>query len=52
MLTQHEIRRIAVTAETDPRTVRRVLTGMPVQGLSRMRIERAMRELGIVTPTH
>lgn len=44
MLTAHEVRKVAVLSETDPRTVRRVLAGRAVRPLSRARIERALVE--------
>lgn len=44
--TAHDRRRIAVLAEVDPATVLSFLQGGPVRPLSRLRIERAMRELG------
>ncbi|MBN2196784.1 MAG: hypothetical protein JW751_28520 [Polyangiaceae bacterium] len=43
----HLLRTIAVAAECDPRSVRRVLTGQPVRALVRMRIERAIHALGL-----
>ena len=45
--TAHDIRRIAVVAECHPATVAKFLTGGSVRPLSRMRIERAMAELGL-----
>jgi DNA-binding LacI/PurR family transcriptional regulator len=47
---QLDVRRIAVTGECSPATVERLLRGDPVRPLSRRRIERAMRELGIPQP--
>lgn len=41
-LAAHEIREVAVAAEADPRTVRKLLLGEPVQALARRRIERAL----------
>ena len=41
-LAAHEIREVAVAADADPRTVRKLLLGEPVQALARRRIERAL----------
>ena len=41
----HELRRIAVAAECDPRTVSRYLVGSAVLPLVRRRIERAIQNL-------
>lgn len=46
-LTPHDVRRIAVAALMTPRTVKRWIDGSPVRELTRVRIERAVRELGI-----
>jgi hypothetical protein len=46
ILTAPEIRAVAVEAEVDPRTVRRVLLGEQVVALPRMRILRTLRERG------
>lgn len=46
MLPLHELRRIAVEAECDPRTVARVLRGEPVRYLPHQRILKALRSLG------
>jgi hypothetical protein len=44
-LSPHELRCIAVLAEVDPRTVAAHLAGKRVRSISRLRIERSMREL-------
>ena len=44
-LTQHELRKVAVLAECDPRSVARYLRGQPVKALTRERIGRALTEL-------
>ena len=41
------IRRVAVAAVCDPRTVRDFLSGKPVRSTSRTRIETALRRLGL-----
>jgi hypothetical protein len=43
----HAIRRVAVAAACDPRTVQRVLLGRPVLSMTRVRVERALRRLGL-----
>lgn len=45
-----EIRAIAVGADADPRTVRRVLSGERVRGMVDARIRRALAARGIVPP--
>ena len=47
MLQAHELRRVAVEGEVAPGTVARYLAGLPIRGLSRTRIERALLKLGI-----
>lgn len=42
----HDIRKVAVEAMVDPRTVERYLDGKPLKGLTRERIRRAMVTLG------
>jgi hypothetical protein len=42
-----ETRAVAVQAEVDPRTVRKLLIGGAVQPMPRSRIERVMRERGL-----
>lgn len=42
----HDIRRVAVEAMVDPRTVERYLDGKALRGLTRERIRRAMQSLG------
>ena len=46
MLPNHELRKVAVAAEADPRTVRKFIKGEPVQGLVGERIRRALNEAG------
>ena len=50
LLSPHEVRRISVTALVDPKTVERCYAGGPVRTLTRLRIERAARELGVLVP--
>lgn len=50
-LSRHDILRIAVEAEADPRTVQKVLRGEPItKGTAGQRISRAMVKLGFVGP--
>ncbi len=49
-LTAHEIRRISVTALVSPKAVARCYAGEPVRNLTRLRIERAARELVLLPP--
>lgn len=44
----HVIRRLAVEASADPRTVLRVLQGAPVRGAVRERIDRVLRAHGLI----
>lgn len=46
-LPAHELRRLAVAAGCDPRTVQRVIFGRPTKGLMRERVERTLREQGL-----
>lgn len=39
-----QLREIAVEADADPRSVRRVVAGMPVKGMSGQRIKRALQK--------
>jgi hypothetical protein len=41
-----ELRRLAVLVDADPRTVRAVLEGAPLQNLTRVRVARFLRERG------
>jgi hypothetical protein len=41
----HEIRRIAVEAQVDPKTVVRHFDGLPMRALNRLRIEKAVAKL-------
>jgi hypothetical protein len=43
----HEARKVAVAAECDPRTVRRVVAGLPTKGLQRERVLRALKDTGL-----
>jgi DNA-binding LacI/PurR family transcriptional regulator len=45
-LPQHQVLEVAVRAQADPRTVRRVVAGQEVRASVKERIERAIRELG------
>lgn len=45
-LTQHEVRRVAVAAHCDPRTVRAYLAGAPQSGNMVARVEDALRSTG------
>jgi DNA-binding LacI/PurR family transcriptional regulator len=45
-LNPHEIRRIAVAAEVDPKTVVRWFQGLPVRALNRDRIVKALKKIG------
>lgn len=45
-LVAHDIRKVAVNAECDPRTVEAYLRGDSVRPMTRMRIERALVALG------
>jgi hypothetical protein len=46
-LPSHRIRAVAVAAEADPRTVRRLIAGERVLPMQRERIERALHQLGL-----
>jgi hypothetical protein len=46
-LSAHDLRRVAVEAEVDPRTVRKVLAGGEVRDVLLRRIERALRTLKV-----
>jgi len=45
VLHPHELRRVAVMAECDPRTVRRFLRGAPIRYMVEQRIRRALAAL-------
>jgi hypothetical protein len=47
MLRAHDIRRVAVSAMVDPRTVRAYLRGRRTQSTTAARIAEALRTLGI-----
>ncbi|HWA76559.1 MAG TPA: hypothetical protein VG937_29695 [Polyangiaceae bacterium] len=49
-LDSHELRRVAVEATCDPRSVAKVLTGAPTRPTVRKRVEKALRELGLSFP--
>ncbi len=46
-LTAHEIRQVSVTAACDPRSVVALVEGRATRALTRLRIVRALRELGL-----
>ena len=46
----HLARKVAVTADADPRSVFKVYAGEPVRGMAGDRIRAALRELGITPP--
>ncbi len=45
-LAEAQLRRIAVASDTDPRTVRRVVLGLPTRQMAGERITRAIHDLG------
>lgn len=45
-LVAHDIRKVAVHAEVDPRSVEAYLDGKALRPMTRMRIERALLALG------
>lgn len=47
-LTVAQIRKVAVEADTDPRTVQRVVRGQPTRGMTGARIMRVLQRLGLV----
>lgn len=49
-LSAHQLRAVAVASETDPRTVARVLRGLPVRDLQGDRIRRALAARGLSVP--
>jgi hypothetical protein len=49
-LDQSEVLKLAGEALTDPRTVRRAYEGESVKTLTRLRLERAAKELGFPIP--
>lgn len=49
-ITAHQVRTIAVAASCDPRTVRKVLDGEPVQPMVLARIRRALEALRVDAP--
>ncbi|MBI5068141.1 MAG: hypothetical protein HZB56_07860 [Deltaproteobacteria bacterium] len=44
------LRRLSVEAEVDPRTILRVLKGLPVRGLPRYRARRVLLGAGFLQP--
>jgi hypothetical protein len=44
----HDLRRLAVEAEVDPRTATRWLAGLSVAAMCKTRLERAALKLGMV----
>jgi DNA-binding LacI/PurR family transcriptional regulator len=46
----YDLRRWALAAECDPRTIAKAILGEPVQPMLRQRILRAARELGYAPP--
>lgn len=51
VITHHDLRRLAVAAEVDPRAVQRCLAGKPVRRSTRTLVLRAARDLGFPFPT-
>jgi hypothetical protein len=51
VLPAHRLREIAVAAQADPRTVRRVWLRLPTRGIIRERIEQALANAGFEAPT-
>jgi len=49
-LSPHDLRRLAVAAEVDPRAVQRCLAGKPVRRSTRTLVIRAAADLGIDIP--
>lgn len=49
-LTPHDLRRLAVATELDPRAVLRCLAGEPVRRCTRTLVTRAARDLGLTLP--
>ena len=45
-----QVRELAVAAECDPRTIRKILAGEPGKGVVRERVERVLRERGVKFP--
>lgn len=50
MLNAHDVRRVAVAASVDPRTVRAYLRGDRTQSTTASRIAEALRSLGFTQP--
>lgn len=50
VITPHDLRRLAVATELDPRAVRRCLAGEPVRRSTRTLVTRAARDLGVTLP--
>ena len=49
-LDPHEIRKLAVSACVDPRTLKAFLVGRPIRSTVRARIVQAMAEAGLQVP--
>lgn len=49
-ITPHDLRRLAVATELDPRAVSRCLAGEPVRRSTRTLVTRAARDLGVTLP--
>jgi DNA-binding LacI/PurR family transcriptional regulator len=49
-LSPHDVRRVAVAAGCDPRTVLRRLAGARQPCTTRARVDAALRELGLTSP--
>lgn len=49
-LSAHEFRRLSVAGLVGPDTCRRCYDGKPVRAITRLRIERAARSLGLPLP--
>lgn len=48
VLSESEVRKIAVAAEADPRTVRRVINGQATKGMASQRIQAVLRRQGLL----
>ena len=51
-LSDHQVRALSVQGLTTPESVKKVVAGEPTRELTRLRVERAARELGIDLPGH
>jgi hypothetical protein len=50
-LSESEVRKIAVEASADPRTVRRVLNGQATKGMASQRIAAVLRRMALLAET-